>query len=1168
MTLTQKAKKAVAAGLALSTVMLSVSFLALPAAFAAPHSNGCLVNASGTVWLVDGGMRRGFTSGEVFLSHGYNFGQVVAANSDDTSLPVGPIIVYADGTLVKGPSDPLVYLVANGQKRGFVSGSVFTGLGYSFANIQSAAVNTFADLPTGANLESATERHAAGTLVNSSGTIWKMTATGRMGIPSMDVFNSYGYMWSHIVAANAADLAATNEGVVTARTGCAEAPSTPGSVNVSAAGPASTTLIIDSTDGGNNESQSLAPLANFAFSGNGTVTSLTLARTGVSTDAMVSNVYLFDGSTRITDAGSFSSGNLTFANGSGLFTVSGSKTITVRADLDDGSYSGQTLGVNLTSVMLSSGSVGGIPVVGPVHSTANAALATVSIGAPTASGATNPGNDITVWQSTFSIGVRDVNFSRLSLRQINNIQSSDIRNFRLFVDGVQVASQANLDSNGYVSFAGFTKKLTNSAVIKVVADVIGGSSRNVQMSLRNKADVELSDTQYNVNVSASGTIPATPTAFLVNSGSVTVARATDSPSGNVTNNASGVKLAKWTVTAYGEPVRIDNLAVAIDWSGTDADLTLRNGKMYVNGSQVGSTTGLAAAGAATAAATFTTNFTVYPGTPATVELYSDIYDEETAGNELAAGDTITAYLVDNDVNNATPQVSLSPIDVPTGADYVANQLTVTEGAMTLAALASYPNQTTVAPQTNFKLGSWTLTGSTTEDINLTSLSLDIDPVTNATFSYLDLSNLYIKYGSQTTSIRNTPTAADNDWSISYSLPKNSVLTIELYGDIGPAANITDLDSVKTDLSVLGTTSQSVVAVSQLDKDGQTIIKAGGTFTTSKDASSPDSKLVDDSGVVELARFRVASTYDTVDLQEIDVNLASASAVSQETLKVYSSTGSLLATSPVLTGATSNLFVFSPMVHLNANDYVIVSVEATMATVGANAGVSGSTITAQLDSVKYQSTSSGQVNTDNNNRDANAMYAFKAVPTLNPTTNASGFGTGTLTTGSAVPIAKVTVNTNGTGTVAWKSMIFTVTKTVNPTIANGSSAVLYDADTNTAIGATVTAAGLSGAAGTGTITVSATNEQLVSGAKNYVLKATIGGSVASTDSINTNVLSSSADITDGAALGTANDAATLATSTANFVWSDYSAASHSTATFDWYSDYLIKTLPTDSQNLRP
>ena len=137
MQLSSQARKATAAALAASTLLWATVGILPQVASAAVHSEGCLVLSGGIVWMITGGTRRGYTSAEVFQSYGYNFSQVVTATAEDVALPVGPIMIYADGTLVKGPNDPLVYLVAGGQKRPFVSGSVFTGLGFSFANIQS-----------------------------------------------------------------------------------------------------------------------------------------------------------------------------------------------------------------------------------------------------------------------------------------------------------------------------------------------------------------------------------------------------------------------------------------------------------------------------------------------------------------------------------------------------------------------------------------------------------------------------------------------------------------------------------------------------------------------------------------------------------------------------------------------------------------------------------------------------------------------------------------------------------------------------------------------------------------------------------------------------------------------------------------------------------------------
>ena len=704
---------------------------------------------------------------------------------------------------------------------------------------------------------------------------------------------------------------------------------------------------------------------------------------------------------------------------------------------------------------------------------------------------------ITVWQSTWTVGVRSVNFSRLALRQIQNIVNSDVVNFRLYVDGTQVAQSQSLDTNGYVTFSGFSKVLnTGAPVVKVIADVIGGSSRNIHMSLRNKADVEVMDSQFNVNISVTGTIPAQPAADItLNEGSMTVIKATDSTSGNVTNNGSNQKLGKWTLTAFGEPIKIENLVVAIDITGeNDADVELRNGKLFVNGSQVGSTGSLIAAGAATSARSFSTNFIVNPGTPATVELYSDIYDEDTTSAALDVDDTIQAFLIDNDVSNATRQVSLNSLDVPTGSDVQANVLTVKEGTMTLAALASYPNQTATAPQTAYKLGVWTLTGSSTEDINVTGFSLDIDSVVNATFSAADLTNLYVKYGGSQTSIKSTASATNNDWSVSFTLVKNSVVTIELYGNIGAAANITDLDSVKTDLTVTAVGALSNASATQSDIDGQTIVKNAGTFTTSVAGANPASMLVDDSGTVVVGAFQVAVTNDSYTLTEVDINLVSAIATSNIILKDGLTT---LGTRPA---ATSNLFT-GLNVFVAADTSKVLTVELQMSTINNSTGT-GIDVTVTLDSVKHQATSSGVEATDTNNRSGSAIYAYKAYPAITNVTLPSSV----LTIGT-VTLSKFDMSSTG-GTIGWGKLIFSVTKTADPTIAtvasetDGSTASVWAGSTR--VLGSITTAGLAGGAGTGTITFIPAAEEQLSGTKNYELRATIGGTTVD-DSITTRIL---------------------------------------------------------------
>ena len=119
-----------------------------------------------------------------------------------------------------------------------------------------------------------------------------------------------------------------------------------------------------------------ADLAHYNFTGKGTVTSLTLKRIGVSADTTLSNVYLFDGATRLTDAATVSSGSVVnFSNSSGLFMVDGMKTISVKADL--AGSAGETVGVSIDSAsnVTTSGSVavsGTFPANGNLHSLATA----------------------------------------------------------------------------------------------------------------------------------------------------------------------------------------------------------------------------------------------------------------------------------------------------------------------------------------------------------------------------------------------------------------------------------------------------------------------------------------------------------------------------------------------------------------------------------------------------------------------------------------------------------------------------------------------------------------------------------------------------------------------------------------------------------------------------
>ena len=61
----------------------------------------------------------------------------------------GSPVLFDDGELLTSDSSPTVYLISEGRKRPFSTGTVFEGLGYKFSNVISVSPQLLANYPTG-----------------------------------------------------------------------------------------------------------------------------------------------------------------------------------------------------------------------------------------------------------------------------------------------------------------------------------------------------------------------------------------------------------------------------------------------------------------------------------------------------------------------------------------------------------------------------------------------------------------------------------------------------------------------------------------------------------------------------------------------------------------------------------------------------------------------------------------------------------------------------------------------------------------------------------------------------------------------------------------------------------------------------------------------------------
>jgi hypothetical protein len=632
-------------------------------------------------------------------------------------------------------------------------------------------------------------------------------------------------------------------------------------------------------------------------------------------------------------------------------------------------------------------------------------------------------------------------------------------------------------------------------------------------------------------------------------------------------------------------------------SGTITDATLRNVRVLVNGAQVGSTTDVpfAASFAAASGTSFTTNFYVVPGTPVAVELRGDVVDSEDNGadnDDISAGTltAIQATLVGGTgTNNGVPQASLTPINVPSASNVTANSLTVSTGSMSVVELASYPDQTIVVPQSAVKLGAWTLNGSSAEAINVNTFEIDFTGANS--FTVADLSNVYIKYGSSTSSIKGTVSAADNTWSQSFSLAANQSMAIELWGTVGSDVSAGATHTMTAFLRVTGVTAQSGLtryADEDTDSDntdagmsGQTITSNSGSVTEAIDASSPVTMLTEDNKTITAAAYKFTAANDTFVIDEVNVNLAAATTVTSVVLK---DGNSVLGTRAGATDVTfSGLSVTVP-----ANTVKVLTVDLVLATAGTSAGTSGEAVTVTLDHY-WRTNSSGTRAQDTDNVDAAAIYVFASVPTVSevaiPNVDPSG----------TVDVAKFTVASTG-GTISIKQLGFAVVVTegdADATLTAGTFKLFRDGTDITdqvgivnVSGATIESTNTLAEGTTAAYALFATEETISSTPRTYTLRSTLGGaweagdsirvelnadaSVANTISYLDGVAGTSAAVAELVDVGGTSDTGVL-----NFIWSDVSAIPHDTTVVndtvptssgDWNNGFLVKNLPITSWTL--
>ncbi|MFA6408123.1 MAG: peptidoglycan-binding protein [Candidatus Paceibacterota bacterium] len=934
------------------------------------------------------------------------------------------------------------------------------------------------------------------------------------------------------------------------------------------------------------QGQAIGELAKFTFA-NPTgadikVTNVAFKRIGVSADSTLTNVYLFNGAVRITDSGSISSGAFSFNSSTGIFTVPAGQTYTVsvRSDILS-TATGQQIGVQLTSVT-STGTLDSsvsFPVTGGIQTISSATMGTVVMTYNGPTGATeNPGTDVRVFEGSTVISTHAANLESITFENRGTSNDGDLKNFRLYVDGVQVGSTVAQAVGDKVTFdftASPLRLATGTRVIKVLADIVGGSSYTYDIQIRRDIDARFMDAELGQPILMTGT-RAAAAANTIASGTLSITKATNSPTENVALSSTNVKLATFEVRAAGEDIKIEAITVDVD---TTAGNGMDNAKIFLNGVQIGSTKDIGAASSETGTEfTLGSSFVARHGQVEIVDIYGD-------AKTAAATDFANASTVDVGISVAAADTEgMSSGNTVTAVTEVeGNSRTISSSTLTASKYSGYGDQTVIAGTNNVKLGSFTLSAGSTEGVNVNTIDISLSATEAASITDMMLKDHTT--GVQIGSTKVTPAGSANSFSVNIAIPVNGTKTIDVFGNIksdaGIGAWVATIDATTGGTGAVTAQSVVVAAVNM-----QTITIGASDLAATVGTNPDTANVIAGSSMVKVGSFNFTSQYSgyTVDKIAVKIPANAATSVASVTLRYPNAAGVSTDSTAVLdlsSGAleTHATATFTGMTfYIPADTSKKLDVYVSIPTIASGA-TSGSAISVVLDAGEgYRETNSaGTVGTTLAGADLNSavttgkgtMYVRKSVPTL----SAVALDSTTLAEGSDQVLGRVKVTADAAGDIDWGSMVFTVNKSDHVTIGATTTLAVWSGSNQIAgTFATSTSAYPADGDALGYITSGllhfrpTTVETIAAGdSKTYELRSTIGGTAAGSNNVSVSIANpqTTASSTSYFAVVAGTQGAA---NSASFAWSDWSdltdhaADATQTATVDWMGDYLVKTLP--------
>lgn len=683
--------------------------------------------------------------------------------------------------------------------------------------------------------------------------------------------------------------------------------------------------------------------------GGATITGIRFTKTGVLSDTAINNAYLVESGKVIAQFSSISGGVITF---SGLnLGVNAGQTRTFSLGIDPAS--GLTAGNTVAFALMSASSIdsvdssnnlitetGNFPFQGntqTITAVSNPSIATLTVASSSVGSSVYAGTTgVLVSQWTLTANNSKVNLKSIKFSVVGSAAKTDIQNVKLMINGTQVGStlpSVGADGTAYFDLTSAPASIqTGSSNMQVYADIMGSPSFSFDLGILNTFDVLAIDSTYNspiaVTVTGGGTGSTSGHQITINQGAITVSAASDTPTGNIAKGGSATTLAKFTIYAAGESVKVKYLDFKLTFTGTTGTFStiMKNISLIDNaGGQIGSTintppssntcTGFGAAAGYGSGGTFNDcfgtsgspiNYIVPANTTRVLSLKADI-------QTTAAFSTVTAALSGNTSNLQ----GMTSSQTPSSGSASGGALTLATSPLTAAKNSSFGTVSYAKGQLGAKIGSYSLSASSAEGENVSNLTITMSA------SSTDFQNLKAMIG--TTQFGTTKTTMSGSDAVTFSgassivIPAGGSTIVDVYADILSSASQQTNTGLTTLTSCTGTgaTTNSSVSCSPTSITGQSITVAGApTFTVSGASSVPSAQIIAGTTGNNLATFSFTDTanVENVKIQTIVVTASSTNGATVIPFTTNLYNGTALVSGPAnasSTGTGTWVYTFNP-----------------------------------------------------------------------------------------------------------------------------------------------------------------------------------------------------------------------------------------------------------------